>query len=188
MIGILARYDYTNAGREAYIIYKRLTDIILHYNMIPVCIFPNDNYKKLVDKCDGIILEGGSYESDLDLEIIKYIYDSNIPCLGICLGMQEMAVLFGGELADVSNHADVLHKVNIIDSLVYGNDSFIVNSNHHSCVVKTDLQICAKSMDGIVEMVEDKRKKFFVGVQWHPENLDDEKALKIFDMFIKKAL
>ena len=34
--------------------------------------------------------------------------------------------------------------------------------------------------------VEDKNKKFFVGVQWHPEDLDDENSDKLFNYFINK--
>lgn len=55
------------------------------------------------------------------------------------------------------------------------------------CIPNTDLDIVAYSEDEIIEAIEDKKKKFFIGVQWHPESLTyDEYSNKLFDFFIKK--
>ena len=32
--------------------------------------------------------------------------------------------------------------------------------------------------------IEDLSKKFFLGVEWHPESLNDENTKKLFDYFI----
>ena len=61
----------------------------------------------------------------------------------------------------------------------------MVNSRHKDYVINTGLSIGA-TCNGIIEEVEDKNKKFFVGVQWHPEDLDDENSDKLFDYFINK--
>ena len=191
MIGILGRLDYTPSGKEAYIIYKSLFDMVHSYDMEVIGIIPNSikKIKDIIDMCDGIILSGGSNESSYDNEIIKYIYDNNIPCLGICMGMQEMCMLYGGVMKDINNHHSDLkyaHEVVTKDSMIYGNRIIKVNSRHDSAIIKTDLDIVGKSLDGVIEMVEDKHKKFFVGVQWHPENLymvsSDAKVL--IDKFI----
>ena len=42
----------------------------------------------------------------------------------------------------------------------------------------------AYAPDGILEAIEMKDKKFIIGVQWHPEGLDDENSNKLFDYFI----
>lgn len=54
-----------------------------------------------------------------------------------------------------------------------------VNSMHHQAlaVVASTLLVSAVSGDGIVEGVEDPSRRFFLGVQWHPEYLDDDAAL-----------
>ena len=46
-----------------------------------------------------------------------------------------------------------------------------MNSRHHDYIVKTDLDIVAYSFDHIIEAVEDRNKTFFIGVQWHPEDM-----------------
>lgn len=194
MIGLLGRLDVTPSLKDAYIVYKVLNDIMINYDMEVIGIMPNsiDKVSKIIDMCDGIILSGGSNELNADYEIIKYIYDNNIPCLGICMGMQEMAMLYGGVMKDTQNHHsnnNYAHKVIINNSRIYDDSIINVNSRHKSCIIKTDLEITGKSEDGIIEMVEDKKKKFFVGVEWHPENMYefDSNAKKLFDKFIEST-
>ena len=191
MIGILGRLDYTPSGKEAFIIYKSLVDMVNSYDINVIGIIPNkiDKIKDIIDMCDGIILSGGSNESIYDNEIIKYIYDNNIPCLGICMGMQEICMLYGGKMEDIANHHSDLeyaHEVVLYGSRIYEDKIIKVNSRHNSSIVKTDLNVVGKSIDRVVEMVEDKYKKFFVGVQWHPENLYmiDTDAKVLIDAFI----
>lgn len=57
--------------------------------------------------------------------------------------------------------------------------SLFVNSMHHQAVAQLaePLRVCAASSDGLVEGIEDPTCRFFLGVQWHPEYLDDNAAL-----------
>lgn len=150
--------------------------------------------KLLIDMCDGIICQGGDEYFDCDLKVIDYCYQQDIPLLGICLGMQTMSCLFNGEMVDIGrdNHKqnkDYVHEVYIDpESLLFkilNESSILVNSYHKSHVIKTDLDISAFSDDGIIEAVEDKNKRFFLGTQWHPEKMVDydENAKKIIDYF-----
>ena len=79
-----------------------------------------------------------------------------------------------------------LHEVEITNSKIYGNKKIKVNSRHHDGITKTDLCVTGR-VGNIIEMVEDKSKKFFIGVQWHPEDLYmyDKDAKLLIDMFIK---
>lgn len=187
MIGIISRLDITPNKHEAYIIYKAFNDIASNYDQIVIGILPNklDNIKKVIDNCDGIILQGGSDYTNLDLEIVKYIYDKDIPCLGICLGMQTMCMLFDGKIDKVKNHYNNYHEVLINNSNIYENGYIIVNSRHHDCITKTIMQTTGLSRDNIIEMVEKKNRKFFVGVQWHPENMykTNSTSKLLFDKF-----
>ena len=174
---------------------KEVIDVIYKYNCIPVCIslkFDNtdefQNIKPLIDMCDGFILQGGTDFYDIDLSIVKYLYDKNIPTLGICLGMQEMAYLFNGKMGKIENHHSFnkyVHSI-IIDEKsklfkIIGKNKIFVNSRHHDYIINTDLNI--SSYSDVIESVEDPHKKFFIGVQWHPESLMDKSSKKLFNYF-----
>lgn len=200
IIGIVARPD-KNDNHQIFYIHKALSDTIIKKGGIPLVIIPTmietfynkniTNTKKMtnqefedtidiINKCDGIIFQGGDEFYDYDLKILNYTYKNNIPTLGICLGMQLMSYFFDGKIDDLKtqNHKskdNYVHEITINkDSKLYSIlniDSIKVNSRHKSYVVKTNLDISAKSDDNIIEAVENKNKNFFIGVQWHPENM-----------------
>ena len=127
---------------------------------------------------------------------MKYCYDLDIPTLGLCLGMQIMGKTFDGCIKTLNTQShneekEFVHTVKIDkNSKLYEilqKDEIPVNSRHNDYVEKTSLICSAKSEKGIIEAVEDKDKKFFIGVQWHPESLQkDENSKKIFNYFIEK--
>src|SRR5699024_11557313 len=49
----------------------------------------------------------------------------------------------------------------------------IVNSRHHQAnrLVPESFQVSGKASDGVIEAVESKEEPFFLGLQWHPENM-----------------
>lgn len=148
--------------------------------------------KELVKICNGVILSGGDYFLEQDFLLINYLYEENIPVLGICLGMQGIAKAFSNKNEiNINNHLSdemYVHYININkDSLLYkivGRECILVNSRHKSAIIDTHINVSALSDDGVIEAVEDKSKKFFLGLQWHPESLNDENSKKIFDYFI----
>jgi putative glutamine amidotransferase len=156
-------------------------------------------YKRILDLCDGIICQGGDDYYDYDIKAIKYAYDIDKPLLGICLGMQTMGALFNGYIEDMDTkfhlqkHAEYVHLVKLkkdsILSKVYHQDYVYTNSRHKSMVVKTNLDIVGYSDDGIIEAIEDPTKKFFIGVQWHPESMIEYDILtnRLFTYFIDKC-
>lgn len=145
-----------------------------------------------LDICNGFIIPGGDDITDCDLLAIKKIIDKDLPLLGICLGMQEIAYLNNGSICDILNHKNnELHEIIIKrDSLLYKIlkcEKTLVNSRHKSAVSATKLTVSAVSYDNVIEAVEDNTKKFLLGVEWHPENMYDKdlNARKLFDYFIK---
>lgn len=106
--------------------------------------------------------------------------------------MQLIGKTFNGHITErINNHRiskDYSHKITISkDSLLFrilNKEDITVNSLHSFAIPNTSLDISAYSSDGIIEAVEDKSRKFFLGVQWHPELLDDDYSKKIFDYFI----
>lgn len=196
-IGILLR-EYDN--------YKKLDkDFISYLKDYNVCLIAivyddNTNFDKIIEAlnlCDGIIMPGGSEDLPKNVSIARYLYTINKPTLGICLGMQNMAEASFGllEKLDTDSHntnKEYAHKVRIKkDSYLYkilGSSNILVNSRHNYNVIKTSLEISAYSDDFVIEAIEDKTKKFYVGVQWHPESLSNDLNSKLLiEEFIRKC-
>ena len=172
-----------------------LFDSFYNYDVNVIGIPINNNFEKtknIVDKCDGIILSGGDNFVKQDFLLIEYLYKKNKPTLGICLGMQAMAKYFSDkEEIDVDNHLSndlYVHYININKSSIlykiFKKRRLLVNSRHKSQIVDTKLKVSAFSDDFVIEAVEDPFKKFFVGVEWHPETLSDDNTKKLFNYFI----
>lgn len=189
-IGVIGRIN------DDKITYNReILDVIYKYDCVPVCISlkfdSKDEFfkvKPLIDMCDGFILQGGTDFYDVDLVIVKYLYEKNIPTLGICLGMQTMACLFNGKMDKIKNHYNLdryVHTINIDNNSKLFNiikkDNIMVNSRHHDYITCTNLNV--SSYSDVIESIEDVNKDFFIGVQWHPESLMDENSILLFDNF-----
>ena len=193
IIGIITREYISEEKHPISIIYKDIEKSIIKNGGIPIGITLNKNFKKIIDICDGIIFQGGDAFEEYDLEALKYLYDINKPVLGICLGMQLMGVLFNAKMIDIPNHKKNLsyaHDIKIKKESklydIYKSDIIKVNSRHKSVIKNPNLSISAISGDGYIEAIEDSNKKFFIGVEWHPESMIDydERENKLFKYFI----
>ena len=151
----------------------------------------------------------------LELPLFKRAMEEDLPVFGICRGIQIMNVAIGSSLyQDIpSQFTDPLtHKiiVNANDSWhdikiqqgsllneITGNRVVKVNSRHHQAVkvIGNGFTVTAQSEDGIIEAIEDRSKKFMLGVQYHPERMFKkqgswelkEHAANLFEAFIEAA-
>ena len=149
-------------------------------------------------------LHGINQERDLpELLIARLAYNRQIPMLGICRGIQTLATAFGGkvsqDICDVAtvkhsqdaDRSEATHSVTIEqDSTlfnIYKEDKLMVNSFHHQAVAEAGdkFRVVAKSADGIVEAMESTEFKSILGVQWHPECL--EEGLPLFQWLVDEA-
>ena len=195
-IGIIVREFEEN--NKSFIGCRRdVLDVFLKYPvqiiLIPIDLLW-DQILYLVQLCDGIVLTGGDHFVDNDFLLVQYLYKQDIPTLGICLGMQAMALSFGGygEIKVGNNHylkehAIVIKKNSLLYSIL-GVEQSVVNSRHKTGVQNTNLVVSARAFDGVIEAVEDKKKKFFLGLEWHPESLVNKKSDLIFEAFIKSRV
>ena len=134
----------------------------------------------------------------LELELARLAYDRGIPALGICRGMQVLNVALGGTLyrdlrvcgitemqhmqekpyANTSERASVVEGSQL-DAILAEHQQGRINSIHHQGVnlLAAPLRVNAWGEDGIVEGVEAPGGAFYLGVQWHPEYLENHAPL-----------
>lgn len=123
----------------------------------------------------------------LELTLARAAVDRGLPFLGVCGGMQTLAVALGGTLVqDIAtarpgaleheqptDPATPWHPLVDVDPRWARWFPPAVNSTHHQAVDRPGpLAVVARAPDGIVEAVVLPDHPFCLGVQWHPEHLD----------------
>ncbi len=144
---------------------------------------------------------------DNELSLARMARERGIPTLGICLGVQMMNIAAGGSLIqdiDSEMHTDIRHasepddrarhdviieRGTRLDSIL-GGRQINVNSSHHQAIkdIGRGFRVTAHAPDGIVEGLEDPQHPFYVGVQWHPEDMPGERSASVlFGAFVEAA-
>lgn len=141
-----------------------------------------------VDLCDGILLQGGDWSNEYEVEIARYALEKDIPILGICAGFNNILRALGSNIYEDETKAhsrydiDYRHDIRIVkDTLLYDlmkADSYSVNSFHTMIAdegrVSPYARIDAYSYDGLVEAFDVPEKRFALAVKWHPELMKEE--------------
>lgn len=142
-------------------------------------------------------------ERDLpELLITRLAYNRQIPMLGICRGIQTLATALGGKVeqdvkSDIKHSQDadrteLTHSVTLTKGSalfdIYQKERIFVNSFHHQAVKSSGrrFNVTAIAPDGTIEAIESSEHKSILGVQWHPEWLEEE-GLKIFQWLVGRA-
>ena len=195
---------------------------------VPVIIPPiadTDVLINTLEHIDGLLLTGGAdfnplyageepsprlgginAERDLpELLIAQLAYNRQIPMLGICRGIQTLAMALGGKVQqDISDVAQIRHSQDADRSEpthsvtiepdstlfnIYNKEKLFVNSFHHQAVCDPGerFRVTARSADGIIEAIESREYKSIIGVQWHPECMSAEDGAPIFTWFVQQA-
>jgi len=185
----------------------------------------------LLEKLDGILFSGGTdidpqYYNDLPrygLGAIdvkrdqhefalakKVLFETNLPVLGICRGIQLLTAITGGSMfqdlqrerpkglnhtvKNIAKHHPV-HPVTIKrDSLmfdIFQNECIQVNSFNHQAVkdVGEGFEVTMTAPDGLVEGIEMTGERFVCAVQWHPEMMvvKHPAYLSLFKAFVENC-
>jgi putative glutamine amidotransferase len=137
--------------------------------------------------------ELGPVEPDADrfeLALATCADETGIPILAICRGTQALTVVRGGTLhqhlpdlggeivhrRSATGGEPVSHPIEVEGdsrlAAVLGRTELEVNSYHHQAVDRLGegLRATARAPDGTVEAIEDPRRDFLIGVQWHAES------------------
>lgn len=242
VIGITGNYgEQTCKLAEGY--YKS----VLRAGGVPVIIPPlrdTDAIINTLEHIDGLLLSGGAdynslyageepsprlgginSERDLpELLITQLAYNRQIPMLGICRGIQTLAMALDGKVAqDIASEkvsadgartaaavkhsqdadrSEPTHSVTIeTGSILYDvyqtakeyttfnakRSTLYVNSFHHQAVSDPGkrFRVTATSADGVIEAIESCEFKSILGVQWHPECLED--GLPLFQWLVRQS-
>jgi anthranilate synthase/aminodeoxychorismate synthase-like glutamine amidotransferase len=138
---------------------------------------------------DKIVLSPGPglpKEAGYMMDILKKV-DGKVPVLGVCLGMQAIALHLDGE---IYNQEKVKHgveeKVLCSDSILFkGIPNQIKVGLYHSWAVKEHLKysVTARSESDVIMAIENRERKLY-GVQFHPESIMTPNGIDILENFL----
>ena len=140
----------------------------------------------------GLIFSGGpSTVTKKKFESVpKRLFNTKIPILGICYGLQLIAKLFGGKIKPSKNRREfgrafLYRKNNSLLLKNYLNSPKSVWMSHEDAVVKVpkNFKIIASTKDSKLTIIENTKKKIY-GVQFHPEVTHTDNGKKIFQNFL----
>jgi len=232
LVGITADYKESGefssriAGEGRYVLREGYVQAVAEAGGEPIILPYGKNAESLVARIDGLLITGGDFDippalsgirdpasarkirpqrTQYELDLLKNALERDMPVLGICGGMQLMAVALGGKLIgdivaevpgglnheqeaprDQAGHAAIIVKGTLLHKLT-GVTTLGVNSSHHQAVAHPgEAIVCATAPDGVIEAIELRGKKFALGVEWHPEIMTSNKPhLAILRGFIK---
>lgn len=162
-------------------------EVVIYKNDEPIDSIPLERYT-------GIILSPGpSSPQNSGTTIAAIQQATTTPLLGVCLGMQAIAYVFGGTIVHAKT---IMHgKTDIIKhdgSKLFENipRTFTAVRYHSLAVSSKDfppcLSVCARSGDGEI-MALSHNHRFIWGVQFHPESYASEYGMQIVKNFIGGA-
>ena len=178
----------------------------------------------LLDRADGVLFSGGddfdterlglgpthpaakpvpAEKQDFDAALAERVLERGLPVLGICYGMQLLALVEGGTLLQhlpedrpgIREHrGGVVHGVQVTPGTklaatlgVHGAD---VVSRHHQAVASVGpaWTVSARDDADLIEAIERPDLPFALGVQWHPE-LSPEGSVqdRLFEALVEAA-
>jgi putative glutamine amidotransferase len=159
----------------------------------------------------GLLVDVNPARDAAELSVTRWAAADNVPLLGICRGHQVVNVALGGTLyIDIpTEHPSELHHSTDSHLPLYyhahevtlqpdsrvarilGTTRLATNSRHHQAVrdLGAGLVATGHADDGLIEAIELPGNRFFMGVQWHPENMgDDTPAMRgIFTAMVEAA-
>ena len=220
------------AGRPSlplYTLKQAYADAVLAAGGLPIVLPYSEDERapaEAISLCEGLVLTGGAFDIPPELygarpgdrlgplkrgrtayeqRVLRAAFDVNLPVLGICGGMQLLAVEAGGtlvqdigdEIPGAFDHEQKLdprepgHPIRILEGTaleaIVGTRTLEVNSTHHQAVRDAGrARVSAVSPDLVVEAIE-LPDRFAIGVQWHPELLAGREHLLLYRALVDKA-
>ncbi|MDO8306749.1 MAG: gamma-glutamyl-gamma-aminobutyrate hydrolase family protein [Actinomycetota bacterium] len=184
---------------------------------------PDPDGDDIADRVDAVVITGGAdldpahYGEDphpavstpdperdvAEFALLRHAWGLDMPVLGVCRGLQVMAVGLGGSLVQHLPEATELvhvervgyfvhHRATIhgesLAARVLGSGTITVNSSHHQAIADPGpLVVTGYAEDGTIEVCEDPTRTFCLGVQWHPEQPEQASGPLLFGALVEAA-
>ena len=204
-------------------------DAVLGAGGLPVVLPYSDDESaaaEAVSLCDAVVVTGGAFDippeaygarahplvgrlkagrTRFEQRVLRAALEARKPVLGVCGGMQLLAVEVGGTLwqdireqvpgaADHEQKIDPRqpgHSARVVSgtllSRIVGVDIVQVNSTHHQAVRDAGpAVVSAIAPDGVIEAIE-LPDRFALGVQWHPELMAGAEHLALYRALVDAA-
>lgn len=163
-------------------------------------IHPWDRAEEVLGRAElkGIILSGGPESVTLEAppNISPQVFDSGVPMLGICYGMQAMALQLGGAVeacrkrefgyAQVRAHGHTLLLKDIEDHTTPEGHSLLdvwMSHGDRVCSLPAGFTLMASTASSPVAGMADERRHFY-GLQFHPEVTHTRQGTRILNRFL----
>jgi GMP synthase (glutamine-hydrolysing) len=177
------------------LIARRVREIGVYCELVPY-----DVSSHFIENFDpsGIILSGGpdSVNDEKSARAPTIVFDLKVPILGICYGMQTMAVQLGGAATSAvkaefgfakiraRNHSQLLSGIND-EKNSDGHELLDVWMSHgiEVTILPSGFELIA-STDNCPIAGFANQKKHYYGVQFHPEVTHTKQGIKILERFI----
>lgn len=200
--------EMTSGDSPSVTLKNRYADAVLKAGGIPLVLAPVGgpaDVRRVLERVDGLLLSGGddfdtvrlglgpthpaakpvpTAKQDFDVELARAALDAGLPILGICYGMQLLALVEGGALHQhlpedrpgcAPHSGGVVHTVELAGAsrlrTLLECEALDVVSRHHQAVaaVGPRWSVAARDGEGLIEAIERGQHPFAFGVQWHPE-------------------
>src|SRR5947209_8643147 len=216
LIGIPSQADFRErSGRPIYCGNRPYVHAIEHAGGVPVLIpmlHDLSMLESLLMRLDGIVFSGGvdiqpryyheekhpllgevdERLDEMEMHLVRWALQKDMPILGVCRGMQLLNVALGGTLyQDIPSEFPagmehcrrelprntLIHNIHIVEGSymeqVLGTNEIWSNSLHHQAVKDPGkgVVISGRAEDGVAELLEIPDYRFVLGVQGHPEEM-----------------
>lgn len=220
-IAILGRFaESTSVTRYAGLVTaRRLAEAVWAAGGEPITLLPvaDSNWAERLEGVSGVLMPGGSdvnprlygqepdsdelygidpLQDEVDVSLVKFAFENEIPVLSICRGFQIANVALGGTLVqDMAEHhrhhvAPVTIETHLAE-LGLSNPTVQASCYHHQIIdqLAPGVEVIARSAEGYIEAVKYPSKGWAFGVQWHPEdNFDsNQQQLELFQQLVRQA-
>lgn len=225
-IGITPDINDIAAPETEYFLRRNYADAVSKAGGLPFILPYGEQVDDYLGAIDGLLVTGGMFDIDpalynqpprkshalkpvrtnFERALIQGALSRQLPILGICNGMQLLAVCLNGKLVqDIPTEVEgalehkpsqsaavAQHQVEFLSESrhlrIKNGHAYGVNSVHHQSVLPSESFVTlASAPDGVVEALEAKKGGFAVGVQWHPEYGVAEIDSIVFDDFVATA-